>query len=784
MSLPWTKIDRIFEKAEGEGRDVLLEPEVYEILGAAGLCPPKFVIVPAGRTVPAGVLTSFPGREVVLKVVSPLVQHKTDVGGVAVVPKKASAVNARIRDMAASFPKRFLAWARRTRPPGLPPGLTASAVAASIRGYLLVEKVESEDIGFGSELLLGVRHSREFGPVVTVGAGGTEVEFFGERLAEGQAAATASAHLLDASRILEWLSGLAVTAKLLSPFRGRSAPLSPAGLTKAVARFVELAAHYSAFSPASRYVIEEAEVNPWVVRAGRLVPLDGLARFSRRREPLERRPAENIEALLRPKSIAVIGVSEKMNLGRIILRNILRMGFPKEGLTVVKPGLEEIDGCRCVPSVSDLPGTVDLFVLTLAAEHCFPVMEELAAGGLARSVIIIAGGMGEKEGTQSLEARIVGLLEAGRAAGRPTPVVNGGNCLGIYSKPGRYDTTFIPHRKLRFPKGEDSGLVVISQSGAFMICRVSSLRRHEPLYAVSLGNQIDLRVSDYLEYLKDDPRAGIFAVYVEGFKPGDGFLLARAAREILKTEGRAVIVYKSGRTPEGQAATSSHTASVAGDYAVAKAVLEEAGVVLAESIAEFENFVRGFLALRGKRAGGRRVALLSNAGFESVIMSDRLGRVGAPLDLAVFSSATRAGLAAALARLGIERLQDIKNPLDVTPVADDAAFAACAEAVLADGGVDAAVFSPVPMTPAMQTLPPSELSQENLAAEGSVASRLIALYRSSAKPFVVNIDAGSDYDPLAGHLEDAGLPVFRRCDEAVAFLGRFVAASIRGKIGR
>ncbi|MBM3293241.1 MAG: hypothetical protein FJY82_01825 [Candidatus Aminicenantes bacterium] len=753
MERLWPKIDRIFEKAEGEGRDRLLEPEVYALLAAAGIRPPRHVFLPAGRPVPAGIMAAFPGEEVVLKVVSPLVQHKTEAGGVAFVPKKASVVKSKMREMAAS-------------------------AGGGLRGYLLVEKVAFEEFGFGTELLVGLRHSREFGPVVSVGAGGTEVEFLGERMAEGQSAAVLSAHLTGEPEILDRLSGLAVTAKLTAPFRGRPAPLRPEELRRVVSLFLKLGAHYSAFRPATRFVLEEAEVNPFVVRSGRLVPLDGLARFSRRKVPLARRPPENIRALLRPGAIAVIGVSEKMNLGRIVLRNILKMGFPKERLTVVKPGFDEIDGCRCVPTVSALPEPVDLFVLTLSADQCLPVMEELAAAGLARSVIVIAGGMGEKEGTESLEERIVDLLAAGRAAGRPTPVVNGGNCLGIYSKPGRYDTTFIPDSKLRFPKSESSELAVVSQSGAFMICRVSALGRHEPLFAVSVGNQLDLRVSDYLDYLKDDPQARVFAVYVEGFKPGDGLLAAEAARRILATEGRAVIVYKSGRTPEGRAATAGHTASVAGDYAVAKAVLGSAGAVLAESIAEFENCVRGFLALSGKKAGGRRVALLSNAGFESVIMSDGLGR-GAFLELAAFSPATRARLAAALAPLGIEKLQDIKNPLDLTPVADDTAFAACAEAVLADAGVDAAVFSPVPMTPAMQTLPPSELSQENLAAEGSVSSRLIALYRASAKPFIVNIDAGPDYDPLADHLEDAGLPVFRRSDEAVAFLGRFVAASRR-----
>ncbi len=544
--------------------------------------------------------------------------------------------------------------------------------------------------------------------------------------------------------------------------------------------FLELAAHYSPFAGGDGYVIEEAEVNPFVMTGGALVPLDGLCRFSRVHVDVHDRPVAGIGKLLRPESAAVIGVSEKMNLGRVILRNILKMGFERSRVYVVKPGLAEIDGCRCVPTVADLPETVDLFVLTLGAEQCEGVVRDLVDHGKARSAIIIAGGMGEKQGTQSIEGRIQAILAEGRAAGRITPVVNGGNCLGIYSRPGRYDTTFIPEYKLRFPKSERPELVHISQSGAFMICRISRMDRLEPLYAVSLGNQIDLRVSDYLNHLKDDPAARIFAVYVEGFKPGDGYLTAKAAREILKTPGRYVVAYKSGRTPEGRLATAGHTASVAGEYGVCRAVLEDAGVIVAESLAEFDAFISILPVLGSRVAAGNRVGLISNAGFECVVLSDNL-KNGERLELAAFSEATRKRLGEILAPAGIDKLQDVKNPMDTTPTADDAAFAECARAIMDDPGVDCGVISPVPMTRAMQTLPAGEGHAESIAAPGSTPSRLIEIHRTTAKPMAVCIDAGRDYDPMAEMLEAAGLPVFRRSDEAVRFMRRLAAAQLRLK---
>ncbi|MGD0782538.1 MAG: acetate--CoA ligase family protein, partial [Candidatus Aminicenantales bacterium] len=701
MTIDFKAVDRIFAAAEADGRMSLFEHEVYALLRAAGVAVPRFLFVPLGRRIAARDLAGFKSPELVLKITAPLIQHKTDVGGVVFVKNSAAAVNAALEAMVEAVPRRFVAWLKEKKDPGAK-GLTPAAAAADLRGVLICEKVDYEKFGFGTELLLGVRHSREFGPVVSLGAGGVEVEYLNARLKEGRAVSMASAHLLARNEILPHLSTLAVFDKLIKPFRGKPAVLAGAALRDVYAVFLALAARYSPYRRGGGFVIEEAEVNPFVVVKGRLMPLDGLCRFSRAAVDVHDRPAAGIGHLLKPASAAVIGVSEKMNMGRIILRNILKMGFARERLYVIKPGLAEIDGCRCFSSVAELPETVDLFVLTLGAEVCVDVVRDLIAHGKARSVIIIAGGMGEKSGTQSIEGRIQDLLAAGRAEGKITPVINGGNCLGIYSKPGHYDTTFIPDYKLQFPKTPSSGLVYISQSGAFMVSRVSKMPRFEPLYAVSMGNQIDLRVSDYLNFLRHESEARIVAVYVEGFKPGDGYLTALAAREILKTPGRYILLYKSGRTAEGRLASAGHTASVAGDYGVCRAILEETGVIVADNFFEFENFVSALHALGGKRAAGNRVGLLSNAGFESVAMSDNL-KNGESLVLAEFSKATRDLLSAILTPLGIDRLQDIKNPLDTTPMAPDEAFSECARTILADPGVDCGVVSPVPMTVTINT---------------------------------------------------------------------------------
>jgi acyl-CoA synthetase (NDP forming) len=759
------RASKIFLRAEKEGRNFLLEPEVYELLKTYGFGLPRYVFLKKGVYPAAGMLRKLGGEKVVVKVVSPLILHKSDVGGVMAVRATASEVKAAIKKMEKEVPLKF---SRNSGGKARP-----EEVAESIQGFLVVEMVEFEQVGFGSELLLGLRVSKDFGPVVTFGGGGLDVEYLNTHLKEGHSLAILPVAGLTEKKVLASLEPLAVFGKVAREFRGRKPLVKAEELQRVVQTFQQIGQDFSPFNQTTAFTVEELEVNPLVIRKGKPVLLDGLARFSRNKLELEARSAAQIQKILEPQSIGLIGVSEKMNVGHIILNNIIKNGFNREKIYVVKPGLETIEGCRCYPSVADLPQAVDLFILTLGADQVYPVMKELVEKEKAHSVIIIAGGLGEKSGTKSIEDDIRNLLLGRRKEGQPAPVINGGNCLGIISVPGRYDSTFIPEYKFKRPEGLSAGLAIVSQSGAFMLSRMSTQDRFEPVYAISVGNQLDLTMGDYLNYLKDRPEVRIIAAYIEGFKPGDGWRFYQAAREAIKA-GKKVVVYKSGRSPEGRQATASHTASVAGDYAVAKSLLLQAGVMVAETIKDFENFIKALILLEGKKVQGQRVGLISNAGFESVIMADNLKGEDGALSLPQFRPETVQKILQALQPLGIDRLQDVHNPLDVTPMADDAAFCGCVEAILADEQVDGVVVSCVPMTAALQTLPPAETHRENIYAEDSLAGRLRKIFKESEKPLVVNIDAGRLYDPLCDYLEKNGLPVFRNCDEAVRFLRKYL----------
>jgi acyl-CoA synthetase (NDP forming) len=407
------------------------------------------------------------------------------------------------------------------------------------------------------------------------------------------------------------------------------------------------------------------------------------------------------------------------------------------------------------------------------------VVSELIERDRANTVILIPGGLGEKAGSQELELQLKAKIADAHLCGDGGPVFLGGNSLGVVSHPGRYDTLFIPESKLAKSRGEKRrNLCFLSQSGAFIISNLSRMPWLDPAYALSIGNQIDLTASDLLRFITDEPSIEIFAVYMEGFQRGDGLVFADAVRRAVAA-GKDVVFYKAGRTSEGRSATAGHTASVAGDYAVCESALVEAGALVASDFGEFSDFLRLALRLRGKTIAGPGLAAMSNAGFESVGMADSIRSDGAELKLVDFSAVTVERLAETLSRHRLDTLVDVKNPFDVTPMASDAAFADLVSCLLEDRNVDLVVAGVVPLTPAMQTLPPGRVPNESIDSPSSIAVQLPQIAAGQAKPLVAVVDSGEWFDPLAERLDAGGLPVFRAADRAVRALCRYVAMKQR-----
>jgi acyl-CoA synthetase (NDP forming) len=780
------RLEEIFDSARKAGRSRLFEFETYELLRHSGAeSVPGYRFLERESRPSDEELSALPGDRVVLKIVSPCIIHKSDVGGVRVVANDPARVRSAWRRMMDEVPENFARLIERD-PAAAPEayrGLAGRdlvrAVASDVRGALLCQFMPPDSEAFGNELLVSLRRTREFGMVVTAGLGGTDTELYAKRFRKGQAVVSAATALTSPQAFFDLFATTIAYKKLAGLTRGQKRIVSDGQLLECFAVLIELGNRYGPENPDAPVFLDELEVNPFAFTDYRMVPLDGVCRFSEPVREAPARPRGGLGRLLRPETIGLVGVSEKRaNFGRVILDNILAAGFDPDQVTVLKPGVERIGGVRCVSDLAAL-GRVDLFVLAVGAAQVPDLVEALVAGDHAAAVLLVPGGLGETAGSESLVRRVTGAIARGREKEGGGPVFLGGNCLGVRSRPGRFDTIFIPRERLPVA-GPGRPTAFVSQSGAFLVTRASKLPVLDPSYLVSVGNQIDLTVADFADHFSRDPGVEVMAFYVEGFTDGDGLAFCRAVRRAVAA-GKDVVFYKAGRTPEGQDATAGHTASVAGDAMVCESCVRQAGAMVADTFTQFENLFLAASLLRGRAVGGNRLATVSGAGYEAVGMADGIRGDDFRLSLAELAPATREALAGVLAERGLSALVAVKNPLDITPAADDALHVRAAGILAADPGVDGVILSLDPLSPAMRVLPGAANPDLDLDSPGSVTALLPPLFNSLDKPLVTVAEGGALFDPLAEALTRAGIPVFRNCDRAVAALAKYMEGRLHAQ---
>lgn len=786
MSFKKTALEKLVADVFGENRNQLLEHENYVLMEAAGLPSGRRLTI-AGHPgdITQGLLDKYPGDRIVLKIMAPVIMHKTDVGGVAIIPKDLKTVQSGVAEMLAQVPGRFAEWIARKglRLEGTFEGLSgrelAEAVNRDIRGVMVTDFAAADEKGFGYEMIVGIQNTREFGPVITAGVGGVDTELVAASMTRNQAAVTGSALEMSPQQFLDKFRSTVCYRKIAGQTRaGRQVVTDQTLLNMFEALFAM--AQYFGPDGDSEFVMDEFEINPVVFTGGVPAPLDGLSRFHRRPKAAPKKPLHKLTNLLHPKSMAVIGVSAKgLNMGRIILRNIKGQGFDEKHMYVIRPETDEIDGIRCVPSIAELPELVDVLVLAVGADQAPGIIEEAAGSGKVQSVIIIPGGLGEKSGTEAIVAGMNRAIADSRLRQDGGPLFVGGNCLGIISRPAHYDTLFVPEQKL--PKNYDKTpdpLAFLSQSGARMITVISQQSNMAPLFSISTGNQMDLGISDFLEYMVDhEPEVKVFAVYVEGFRDLGGLKAVRAVKRLAR-QGRQVIFYKAGRTAAGRTATSGHTASVAGNYPVCAALMEDAGAMVCDNFTEFNELTRLALALKDKKVTGNRLAAISNAGYETVGMADNI-EGDWPLSMAAYTMKTAEAIAGVLKATKLDTLVDVRNPMDLTPMGNDDAHEGVIRAQLADPGVECFLAATVPLTPAQKTLPAGLFGTEDILAEDSYPNRLIRIFRETDKPVIFCIDSGELYDPMVRMMEQAGLVVFRTADLAIRMFAKYIHSRLK-----
>jgi len=381
------------------------------------------------------------------------------------------------------------------------------------------------------------------------------------------------------------------------------------------------------------------------------------------------------DSILRPRSIAVIGASRHPNtIGYQILDNLIRYGF-NGPLYPVNPKADVIHSIRAYPSVTAIPDAVDLAIIVVPRDLVLAAAEECGRKGV-KGLVVITAGFAEVGGDGVERERR--LVEVVRRYGMR---MVGPNCMGVLNSATEFsmNATFAPTMPPYGPVG------FISQSGAMGL---SILDYAEELgigihQFVSVGNNADVSGNDLLMDWADDAEIRTILMYLESF--GDARRFFQIARKL--TRRKPIFVVKAGRTAAGARAASSHTAALAGTDLAADALMEQCGVMRAQTVEELFDYAMAFPRLPLPK--GDRVAIISNAGGPAIILADACESSG--LKVAELAGATQA----AIRRLVPEEAA-VRNPVDLIASATAETFGSVLSLVLQDPNIDAVIVSVAP----------------------------------------------------------------------------------------
>jgi len=382
-----------------------------------------------------------------------------------------------------------------------------------------------------------------------------------------------------------------------------------------------------------------------------------------------------LDSILRPRSIAVVGASRHPNtIGYQILDNLIRYGFHGP-LYPVNPKAPVVHSIRAYPSVSAIPDPVDLAVIVVPKDLVLASAEECGRKGV-KGLVVITAGFAEVGGEGAERERR--LVEVVRRYGMR---MVGPNCMGVLNSATDFsmNATFAPTMPPYGPVG------FISQSGAMGL---SILDYAEELgigihQFVSVGNKPDVTGNDLLEYWADDAAIRVILMYLESF--GNARRFYQLARKL--TRKKPIFVVKAGRTAAGARAASSHTAALAGTDLAADALMEQCGVLRAQTVEELFDYAMAFPRLPLPK--GDRVAIISNAGGPAIILADACESAG--LRVAELASETQAAI-----RAQVPEEAAVRNPVDLIASATAETFGNVLGLVLQDPNIDAVIVSVAP----------------------------------------------------------------------------------------
>ncbi|MCY1153789.1 MAG: acetate--CoA ligase [Nitrososphaera sp.] len=369
-----------------------------------------------------------------------------------------------------------------------------------------------------------------------------------------------------------------------------------------------------------------------------------------------------------PKSIAIIGASEKPGVGKTIFYNIAK--HFKGKIYPVTPSNPTVGGLTAYKNVLDIPDSVDLAVVAAPSKFTPSVMEEVGKKGIKGAIIVSAGFKEVDEAGAKLER------EVGEIAKKYGIRVIGPNCLGImsFSKDNIMNSTFL---KVTPKYGN---IALVSQSGAICAATVEDAEAQDIGFSkvISMGNKVDMDESDVLELLAEDEDTRVIVMYLEDIRNGRRFM--EIAKEITTEKKKPIIVLKAGRTAEGAKAAASHTGALGGSDANYEAAFAQCGVIRVDTMGELFDLATAFSK---QPLPDGDVVIVSNAGGPAIISTDACSRYG--LKMADMSS-IKDEIAKVIPPYGSPR-----NPVDIVGDADYLRFEKVLLLVLAHPNVGSVV---------------------------------------------------------------------------------------------
>lgn len=442
----------------------------------------------------------------------------------------------------------------------------------------------------------------------------------------------------------------------------------------------------------------------------------------------------NLTRLFKPKTVAVIGLSltyEGHPANVIYNKNNLRL--EAKAFAVNDRG-GTYHGEKVYGSVSEIPEKIDLAVIAARAQSVPNILSDCIRSGVGGAVVI-SGGFAET-GDAGLQENMVAMS---KEAGFP---FIGPNCLGIYSPP-HVDTFFIPSERIVRP--ERGKVALISQSGGVLVDQMVKMAGEGIglSMGVSIGNKALIREIDLLDYFSKDPETEVIAFYIEGFEKNEGRQFVIRAAE----SSKPVIVLKSGKTPTGRKAVSSHSAALAGDYEVFSSILSQFGIVEAKDEFEFIPFCEALFCYQNPTGG--RIGIITGSGGHGAIAVDICLSHG--LTVPSLGGEDQQDIRERVSEK-IQTIASFANPVDLTGSAVDDDFVEATYSLSLKEEIDCIVVLLLPYLPGITP---------------DLGARLSQIYRQTGKPIIGYVPHVEKYLMFVEGFQLNRIPVAHSIEEAV-----------------